>query len=129
MTVSLRGIRFDSATGKFARNVAASPRLSAMIDQDKAAELVGAYHASAQSLADARKMLPEVPDVLDMLDSAFRSGQPVNVAEVIAELAEVQVQRDQTLRTVQALSAGPDRYATELGQLINNSADAFVERL
>src|SRR3712207_5417215 len=58
MTVSLKGIRFDAATGKFARNVAASERLSAMIDQDKAAELVGAYHAATQSLADARKILP-----------------------------------------------------------------------
>ena len=128
-TISLRSVRFDSQTGRLARNIAASERLSALLPQGQVAELLAAYDAATKTVEEARKLRPELPDIFEKLDPTFRAGRPADVAKLVTELAEAQAKRDQAVRTIEALAAIPDRYATELAQLIHNSADGFTERL
>ena len=54
MSITLRDVRFDSQTGRLARNIAASERLAALLPQDEVTELLAAYDADRQQLAAER---------------------------------------------------------------------------
>jgi hypothetical protein len=129
MTISLRSVRFDSQSGRLARNIAASDRLSALLPQDEAGELLAAYDAATKSVEAARRLRPELPDIAAKLDSTFRAGQVADVAKLVKELADARAKHGQAQRVVDALAAVPGRYISELELLINSSADGFIERL
>jgi hypothetical protein len=129
MTIKISDVRFDSRTGKLARNVAASERLSAMLPQDEVAELLAGYEASTETLTAAKKIIPALPDVFTMLDPTFRKGKAADPAKLISELAAAQAERDQAARTVEVLATIPERYIDKLEQLITSSVDGFTEGL
>ncbi len=127
--ITLRDVHWSNETGRLARNIAASDALSALLPQDEVNKLLGAYASSTEALEAARALLPEVPDVFEQLDPAFRAGEAVDPAKLIAAQAEVLARRDQVVLTIGALAKIPDVYRFELEELINNSVDSFTEGL
>jgi len=125
----LRKIRFDSQTGKLARNIVASDTLAEMLPQAEVAELLAAYAAATETLEAARRLRPEMPDVATMLDAQFRDGTAADPAELVEELSAAQIKHTQATRIIEALAAIPGRYVYELQQLIDNSVDGFTDRL
>jgi hypothetical protein len=129
MTLTLRDVRWSADTGRLARAVAASETLSAILPREQVDELLAAYAAATQSLGDARKLRPELPDIFAKVDPSFRAGKAVDPAKLTAELVEAQAKHDQVNRVITALAQAPDKYRAELEMLINNSVDGFIEQL
>jgi hypothetical protein len=129
MTISLRDIRFDSHTGRLARHIASSPRLSALLPRAEVDALLAKYGAAVQTLEAARKLRPELLDIAAMVEPAFAKGEAVDPEKLLTKLTAAQTRHDQATRVVAALVAIPEQYRFELKTLINQSADDFIEGL
>ncbi len=129
MTISLRDIRFDSQTGRLARHIASSERMSALLPRAEVDALLATYGAAVQTLEAARKLRPELPDIAAMVEPAFSKGEAVDPEKLLTELAAAQTKHDHITRVIAALAGFPEQYQYELEVLINRSADGFIESL
>jgi ElaB/YqjD/DUF883 family membrane-anchored ribosome-binding protein len=127
--INFRGIRWSNETGRLARHIATSERMTALLPRDEVNALLAKHRAAVQTLEAARKLRPELPDIAAKVEPAFAKGEAVDPAGLIDELAEAQTKHDQITKVIAALAGIPDACQYELEVLINRSADGFIEKL